>query len=854
MIIPSVDIARGRTVQLVGGREQVLDAGSPEQWVDRFALAGEVAVVDLDAALGEGDQRDVIAPLCRRAALRVGGGIRDLARARFWLDAGASRIVIGTAATAELLQALPRDRTVAALDALHGKVVVDGWRTATGRSVLERVIELRDIVGGFLVTFVEREGRLAGVDFDAVRELITAAGSARVTIAGGVTTRDDIAQLDALGADAQVGMALYTGRLSLADAIAAPLRSDRPDGLYATVVADESGTALGLAWSSEATLARAIEARRGVYHSRRRGEWVKGDRSGATQELLRIDLDCDRDALRFTVRQADPGFCHRGTLTCWGIGSGLVELERTLQRRGRDVHPGSYTQRLWADGELLASKLHEEAIELAEAATPRDIAHEAADLIYFALVKMAGSGVTIADVNRELVRRARTVTRRPGNAKPDVHPAIAAFGGLRRVAPGALPGRIANAIDADTLAGARAIVDAVRRGGKPKLLDYARRLDGWDDSQPWRFDAKDLATARTQLDPVARDQLDRMADRIAGFAREQRRALTEIDVAVPGGRAGHAVLPVERAGCYAPAGRFPLPSSLLMGVVTARAAGVREVWVASPRPSPLMLAAAATAGADGVIACGGAHGIAALAYGVDGILACDVVVGPGNRWVTAAKRWVAGDVAIDFLAGPSELVVLADDSADAVLVAADLLAQAEHDADALPILVTTDAALLDAVDSELRRQLAALPGNGTAGAALQGGYAVLCDTLDAAVAVVDTIAPEHLQLSTHRPREVAGRIANAGAIFIGERSAAVFGDYGAGPNHVLPTGRASRFTGGLSVLNFLRVRTWLELGEPGVLSRDVAAVARLEGLEGHARAASYRTTGYLPTVPGFDTC
>ena len=844
MIVPSVDIVGGQTVQLVGGRDQVLDAGDPQDWVDRFAIAGEVAIVDLDAALGRGDQRALIARLCRRAPCRVGGGIRSLETARFWLNSGATRIVVGTAATAAFLAELPRDRTIAALDAMNGEVVIDGWRTATGRRVLERIADLRDLVGGFLVTFVEREGRMGGIDLDAVREIVDAAGSVRVTIAGGITTPDDIANLDAIGADAQVGMALYTGRLTLGAAVGAPLHYDRPDGLIPTVVVDECGTALGLAWSSRATLERAVAERRGIYHSRRRGVWVKGEKSGATQQLLRVDLDCDRDALRFMVRQADPGFCHTGTWTCWNDAPGFAALERTLRQRRSAPEVGSYTQRLWADDALLSSKLGEEAGELAAAHDRDDVIGEAADLQYFAMVKLAGAGVAMADVAAELDRRSRTIVRRPGNAKLATiavpSPVREPFAGMQRVTPTTLPVRIPSAIDEATLGSAREIVDAVRRGGREALLEYARRFDGWDENTPWRFGRDELAMARANLDPASRALLERIAERIRAFATAQRAALADVELGVPGGRAGHTVLPMARAGCYAPAGRFPLPSSLLMGVITARAAGVGEVWVASPRPGGLMLAAASIGGATGVIGCGGAHAIAALAYGIDDIAACDVVVGPGNRWVTAAKKCIAGDVAIDFLAGPSELVVLADATANPARVAADLLAQAEHDADALPILVTTDATLLDAVDRELRQQLRSLPEAAVAQASLRGGYAVICDGLDAALAVIDTIAPEHLQLCVNEPRVVAARVQNAGALFLGHASAEVFGDYGAGPNHVLPTGGAARFTGGLSVLHFLRVRTWLDISEPGHLGDDTAAIARLEGLEAHARAAEIR--------------
>lgn len=419
MIIPSIDLQGRQVVQLVGGRDHALDAGAPGPWLERFGIAGEVAVVDLDAALGRGTQRDLIAPLCDAGRCRVGGGIRDYDTARWWLDAGAERIVIGTAAQPDLLRRLPRERVIAALDARDGEVVVEGWQTGTGRGILERMAELRELVGGFLVTFVEREGRLGGTDLAMSRTLVEAAGEARVTIAGGVTTAAEIAELDRLGADAQVGMALYTGRLSLAEAIAAPLVTDRTDGLFATVVVDERGTALGLAWSSHESLTRAIETRQGVYHSRTRGLWVKGETSGATQELLRVDLDCDRDALRFTVRQAGAGFCHRETATCWGEAPPLAALEATIADRRMTAPADSYTRRLFDDPTLLAAKLREEAAELSEATSADHVAHEAADLIYFAMVQLARHDVRLADVERILHRRALGVTRRPGNAKPE---------------------------------------------------------------------------------------------------------------------------------------------------------------------------------------------------------------------------------------------------------------------------------------------------------------------------------------------------------------------------------------------------------------------------------------------------
>ena len=414
MIVPSIDIVDGGTVQLIGGEEKALDAGDPTEVLDRFSVAGEVAVVDIDAARGEGDNRDLLLDLCQRASIRVGGGIRTQEQALDWLDAGAEKVVIGTAADEEFLSALPPERVIVALDARHGEVVTHGWRRGTGRELVDSITRFRDLCGGFLVTFVEREGRLGGTDLEMANRVVAASGSASMTIAGGITEANEIATLDRIGADAQVGMALYTGRLSLGDALAAPLQSDRSDGLWPTVVVDEHGVALGMAWSSRESLGQAVATRRGVYHSRKRGIWVKGETSGATQELIRVDADCDRDTLRFTVRQRE-GFCHRGTRTCWGEDRGLARLERRLASIGTERPEGSNTVRLFDDPTLVDTKLLEEAGELTS--PNADIAAEAADLLYFALVKSVAAGISLEEIERILEVRERRVRRRPMESK-----------------------------------------------------------------------------------------------------------------------------------------------------------------------------------------------------------------------------------------------------------------------------------------------------------------------------------------------------------------------------------------------------------------------------------------------------
>ena len=419
MIVPSIDIMAGRAVQLRHGRELVLDAGDPLDWLDRFAVAGEVAVVDLDAALGIGSNAPLIRTMVRRAPCRVGGGIRDEDTGRSWLDAGAAKIVIGTAASPAFCSLFPRERTIAAVDSLRGEIVVEGWRTSTGQPAIQAIELLRPHVHGFLLTQVEHEGAMRGFDLELVRAAVAAAGDARVTAAGGITSVADVASLDAEGADAQVGMALYTGALTLGDAFGAPLKENAEE-LWPTVVVDESGRALGLVWSNRESLRRAVQERRGIYWSRSRNAiWIKGESSGNRQELLRVDLDCDRDALQFVVRQEGEGsgFCHRGTRSCFGDRFTLGTLERVVLSRLANRDGESGTRRLATEPGLLAAKLREEAEELAVAETVGEVVHESADVLYLVMTKLAQNGASLAEVERELERRRLRVTRRPMQVK-----------------------------------------------------------------------------------------------------------------------------------------------------------------------------------------------------------------------------------------------------------------------------------------------------------------------------------------------------------------------------------------------------------------------------------------------------
>jgi len=433
---------------------------------------------------------------------------------------------------------------------------------------------------------------------------------------------------------------------------------------------------------------------------------------------------------------------------------------------------------------------------------------------------------------------------------------------LRLLDPSDLTRRRAAAIDDATLSAARGHVEAIRSGGETHALTLAERFG---DVPPHTRAAElvirpeRLRAALGALPAATRHGLEASADSIRAFALAQRACINDLDTQTPGDgfqtgpthagptqagqavRAGHRVIPLSSAGCYAPGGRYPLPSSVLMTAITARAAGVASVWVASPKPTVETLAAAAIAGADGVLPLGGIPAIVSMSEGLFGLPACDIVTGPGNRWVTAAKSLIRDRTTIDLVAGPSELLIIADRHADAALIAADLLAQAEHDEDALPVLIVTDVRLIDAVERELEQQLATLPTRATAAIALRNGGVLLAAGVDEAVAFAEAFAPEHLELMIEHAAAVEPAIRNAGAVFIGRATAEVFGDYGLGPNHTLPTGGWAALTGGLSVFSFLKVRTFMETPEPGPELIDrVSAFARIEGLEAHARAAERR--------------
>ncbi|MGA8530905.1 MAG: histidinol dehydrogenase [Acidobacteriaceae bacterium] len=382
---------------------------------------------------------------------------------------------------------------------------------------------------------------------------------------------------------------------------------------------------------------------------------------------------------------------------------------------------------------------------------------------------------------------------------------------------------------------ARRIVDSVRRGGDDALLRLRTRLDGVSSQAPLRIPEVEMRLAWESTAEPVQQALKTAARNIRAFAMRQRPKEFSLKVG-HGVTTGQRILPLDSAGCYVPSGRYPLPSTLLMTAIPAQVAGVQRVVVVSAHPAKETLAAAALLGITEFYRVGGAHAIAALAYGTASLPRVDKIVGPGNAWVTAAKKLVAFDCAIDMLAGPTEIVVTSENG-DPALIAADLVAQAEHDPDAMAILVTTRVDLARAVIAEVKPR--AQRNKIAAQALAKHGLAIVARSLDEARIITNQIAPEHLTVDSQADFEW---VRHAGSVFVGRWSAQPLGDYVSGPNHTLPTGGQALARGGLSVLDFLKVVTVQEYSREGVQQLGPAAIrlANAEGLRGHAEAIRIR--------------
>ena len=404
------------------------------------------------------------------------------------------------------------------------------------------------------------------------------------------------------------------------------------------------------------------------------------------------------------------------------------------------------------------------------------------------------------------------------------------------------------AVDADIHRRVEEIVAAVRDKGDAALLEFTERFDRVAlTAGELAVTAGELEGAESAVGGATMRALRYAADRIERFHRESAPRSWRMTDAL-GSRLGQEVRPLDRVAVYVPGGRAAYPSTVLMTAIPARVAGVKEIVLVSPPSSdkslkPAVLAAARVAGVTEAYRIGGAQAVAALAYGTETIRRVDKIVGPGNIYVALAKSRVFGDVGIDMIAGPSEVMVVADASADPAWVAADLLAQAEHDPMARAVLLTPSRALLDAVAAATERQLAALPRREIAEAALRAhGALVLTRSLEEAVEVTNLLAPEHLELQVADPDALLAQVRNAGAVFLGRYTPEVVGDYVAGPNHVLPTGGTARFASALGTEDFVKRLSVIQYAPAGLRDAGphVSELARVEGLDGHGAAAAIR--------------
>ncbi|OTA98908.1 hypothetical protein M426DRAFT_68893 [Hypoxylon sp. CI-4A] len=669
-------------------------------------------------------------------------------------------------------------------------------------------------------------------------------------------------------------------------------KSDRPDKLLPTVVCDEGGLALGLVYSSEESVAESLRTKTGVYQSRKRGLWYKGATSGDTQELVRISLDCDNDALKFVVKQKGK-FCHLDQDGCFGDLKGISKLEQTLISRKQSAPEGSYTKRLFLDEKLLRAKIMEEAEELCDAKTQDEVAFEAADLIYFALTKAVGAGVSLSDIERNLDAKSLKVKRRPGNAKGQWAQKEGITNGVAEKAKdaakeSATPLTSAPATEAQTApdveritlkrvdvnkVSASDVSDALRRPSQksadaimnivtPIISDIRKDGDKALLSYTHKFEKATSLTSPVlkapfpqslmNLPPETIKAIDVSYENIRKFHAAQQDEPLKVET-MPGVVCSRFSRPIERVGLYVPGGTAVLPSTALMLGVPAMVAGCKKIVIASPPRSdgsitPEIVYVAHKVGAESIVLAGGAQAVAAMAYGTESVSKVDKILGPGNQFVTAAKMFVSNDtnagVSIDMPAGPSEVLVIADKDANPAFVASDLLSQAEHGVDSQVVLIAIDLneQQLQAIEDEVHKQAMALPRVDIVRGAINHSVTFSVKDVEEAMRISNEYAPEHLILQIKNAEDVVEKVMNAGSVFIGQWTPESVGDYSAGVNHSLPTYGYAKQYSGVNLGSFLKHITSSNLTAEGLrnVGGAVMQLAKVEELEAHRRAVSIR--------------
>ncbi|RPD67203.1 histidine biosynthesis trifunctional-protein [Lentinus tigrinus ALCF2SS1-6] len=776
------------------------------------------------------------------------------------LDQGADKVILPLALAKELIGVVSEERILLLLDVANVSAVSD---------------RIRSGVSGVLI-------KTPSVDVDFITSFSRFfAGSSVHVLPAAVSeppSRSTIRALQGTNTTLVIPTSLLTlspsdsKQINVADAFLANITSDRQDGLFPTVVSSypDGGLTLGLVYSSYESVKESIVTGKGVYQSRKHGLWRKGETSGATQDVVRIRLDCDADALEFSVVQNGAGFCHLERASCFGSGqlTGLAALEHTLQSRLISAPEGSYTRRLFEDPELLRSKVMEEADELCRAETVEEVAFEAADLLYFALTRCVAAGVSLADIERSLDQKAKKVTRRPGNAKPQwsqkastAAESSTAQNSNARISMRSYDLSQTNASERaqllrrpvlksdEMIAKVTPIVDEVRQRGDAALLDFTARFDKAQLSSPVilpPYETVELPDDVRQAIEVAYANIHKF--HAAQAAQEELKVET-----MPGVVCSRFARPIARVGLYVPGGTAILPSTALMLGIPAQVAGCKEIVLATPpRPdgsiSPEVMYVAQLVGASAILKAGGAQAVAAMAYGTETVPKVDKIFGPGNQWVTAAKMLVQNDtdalVAIDMPAGPSEVLVVADETCSPAFVAADLLSQAEHGVDSQVVLVTVslpDARIAD-IEAEVDKQARALTRVDIVRQSIPKSIIVKTSSVQEAIAFSNDYAPEHLILHLANAPAAVAAVENAGSVFVGPYSPESCGDYASGTNHTLPTNGYARQFSGVNTLSFQKHITSQEVTADGLkgLGPVVATLADCEGLDAHANAVRIR--------------
>ncbi|KAG0225378.1 trifunctional histidinol dehydrogenase [Actinomortierella wolfii] len=864
MIVPSINLtAVGYEEQLRAARlvpNQILVSPS----ADDARLLAILADQDRDAYWVHPDAFEAQDPLAQIHAL---------------LDAGAERVVLPLAAftaNPDSFGHIPQERLAVFVNS---------------ESDFAAAATLKDLVSVFILSVENVDQSLPAIQSlakEVQATLLPRGGTKRVAVSfssGVALSLATVEKLGQLNVDTVVNSSDLTlepeqeGKMNLARAFLANVKSDRPDGLIPTVVVDEQGASLGLVYSSIESVVESFHTRKGVYQSRNRGLWHKGATSGATQDLIRVQLDCDGDALQYIVHQHGAGFCHNNVRSCFGPATGLAHLSQTLESRKISAPAGSYTQRLFNDSNLLKSKIMEEADELCQAESKEEIAWEAADLMYFVLSKCVANGVSLRDIEKQLEHRSRKITRRPGNAKPQWDVSLKEAQAKKEAAPAPAPAAAPAAAAAtksgriqmksykmkqlsdddqkklllrpiiqsnDIMARVKPIVEDVRQRGDAALLELTAKfdrvqLDKTVISAP--FPPESMV-----LDEQTRRAIDLAYDNIYKFHAAQLQEKTLKVETMPGVVCTRFARPIERVGLYVPGGTAVLPSTTLMLGIPAKVAGCQEIVIATPPRKDEVMYVAHKIGASKVLMAGGAQAVAAMAYGTETCPKVDKICGPGNQYVTAAKMLTQIDssslVSIDMPAGPSELLVIADETSVPAYVASDLLSQAEHGTDSQVVLIAVGltAEHLARIEDEVHEQASRLPRVDIVRESIPKSYIVQVDTMEEAMRFSNAYAPEHLILHLNQAERYVDQVMNAGSVFVGHWSPESCGDYASGTNHTLPTYGYARMYSGVNTDTFLKHITSQQLTREGLdaIGDAVMRLAEIEGLEAHRNAVAVR--------------